>query len=468
MSTLRPYQQELVDNVYADWNSGYKAPCIVLPCGGGKSVIIAEIAKQFTQEYKNVLFLVHRKELCEQIAGTFVRWGVNMEYCQIGMVQTICRRLDKIQKPSLIITDENHHSKAVSYRKIYDCFSDVPRVGVTATPVRLDGSGLKDVNDKLIIGVTAKWLIANNHLAPYDYYAPPIQAQKPKLRTRNGEFIASDILAFYDKPAIYGDIVKHYKKLAYGKQAIAYCAAISQSEKLCEEFKANGISACHIDAKTPKAVRAEIIESFRSGKVKILSNVDLISEGFDVPDCEVSILARPTKSLTLYIQQSMRCMRYKPGKRAIIIDHTDNWERFGLPDDDREWTLEGQKKRKIQGEVPVKTCCQCFSVIPASVKICPHCEYKFETKARQEKKDTKLIKVNEKMILERRVKKYLTAADCQNMSELQEYARQKGYKPGWAYYQGKARGFINDTKKGNSTAKRYPCKAVSGWNCYQK
>lgn len=467
MSALRPYQQELVNSVYTDWNSGYKAPCIVLPCGGGKSVIIAEIAKQFTENFKNVLFIVHRKELCEQIASTFVRWGVNMEYCQIGMVQTLCRRLDRLKKLSLIITDENHHSKAVSYRKIYDYFSDVPRVGVTATPIRLDGSGLKDVNDKLIIGVTAKWLIENKHLAPYDYYAPPIQNQKSKFHTRNGDFITSDILAFYDKPTIYGDIVKHYKKLAYGKQAIAYCAAITQSEKLCEEFKANEISACHIDAKTPKAERTEIIEDFRRGKIKILSNVDLISEGFDVPDCEVSILARPTKSLTLYIQQAMRCMRYKQGKRAIIIDHTDNWERFGLPDDDRDWTLEGRKKQKTDSEAPVKTCCQCFSVVPASARECPHCGFKFEVKGRQEQKNTELVKINEKMIIERKVRNYLTPADCQNMSELQEYARQKGYKPGWAYYQAKARGFINGTqKKGDSIAKRYPCKAVRGWNCY--
>lgn len=466
MSVLRPYQQDLVDSVYADWSSGYKAPCIVLPCGGGKSVIIAEIAKQFTKNFKYVLFLVHRKELCEQIASTFVRWGVNMEYCQIGMVQTLCRRLDRLKKPSLIITDENHHSKAASYRKIYDYFSDVPRVGVTATPVRLDGSGLKDVNDKLIIGVTVKWLITNNYLAPYDYYAPPIQKQKPKFHTRNGDFITSDILAFYDKPTIYGDIVKHYKKLAYGKQAIAYCAAITQSEKLCEEFNSSGIKAMHIDAKTPKTLRAEIIEDFRRGKIKILSNVDLISEGFDVPDCEVSILARPTKSLTLYIQQAMRCMRYKPDKRAIIIDHTDNWERFGLPDDDRDWTLEGRKKQKTDSEAPVRTCCQCFSVVPSSVRFCPHCGLKFEVKGRQEQKNTELVKINEKMIIERKVRNYLTPADCQNMSELQEYARQKGYKPGWAYYQAKARGFINGTKKGDSIAKRYPCKAVRGWNCY--
>ena len=466
MGKLRPYQDELVKQVYGSWNNGFKAPCIVLPCGGGKSVIIAEIAKRFTEQYKNVMFLVHRKELCEQITNTFINRGVNMEYCQIGMVQTKCRRLNKIARPSLIITDENHHSKANSYKKIYERFPDALRVGVTATPVRLDGSGLKDGNDKLIIGVSAKWLIENNYLSAYDYYAPPLKIEKPKFRTRNGEFVTSDILQFYDKPAIYGDIVKHYKKLADGKQAIVYCAAIVQSQNLCKEFKANGITAAHIDAKTPKTERAEIIEKFRTGNIKVLSNVDLISEGFDVPDCEVSILARPTKSLTLYIQQSMRCMRYKPNKKAIIIDHTDNWERFGLPDDDREWTLEGNKKAKTNSVAPVKTCLKCFSVVPASARICPHCGCEFEQKSRAVQKETELIKIDEKIRLELRVKKYLSPAECRDYKELLEYARQKGYKPGWAYYQAKSRGILNGTKAGNSTAKRYPCKAVGGWNCY--
>lgn len=460
MGQLRQYQQELVTEVHNAWRDGYHAPCIVLPCGGGKSVIVAEMARQVTAKNKKVLFLVHRKELCEQIASTFVKWGVNMELCQIGMVQTICRRLDKTAKPSLIITDENHHSKATSYRKIYDYFADVHRVGVTATPVRLDGSGLIDVNDKLIVGVTPKWLIQNNNLAPYDYYAPPLQ-NKSKFRTRNGEFVTSDILAFYDKPTIYGDIVKHYKKLADGKQAIAYCAAITQSVNLCKTFNSNGITAAHIDAKTPKNIRENLINDFRNGKIKILSNVDLISEGFDVPDCEVSILARPTKSLTLYIQQAMRCMRYKPNKRAIIIDHAGNWERFGLPDDDREWTLEGKKKKTQQaGEAVVKNCPECYNVVAGATRVCPRCGYEFNFEGVRQKEKTELIKINEKEQLKNKVQKYLTPQECKNMKELQEYARQKGYKPGWAYYQAKQRGIIGGSKNRNSNTKRYPCKAV--------
>ncbi len=139
---LRPYQTALVQKVHDNFRRGVKWACIVLPCGGGKSVIVAEIARRTTQKLNRVLFLVHRIELCEQIERTFRAWGVDMDFCQIMMVQTACRRLKKIPRPVLIITDETHHSKSNSYRKIYDFFPDAYRVGVTATPVRLDGSGL--------------------------------------------------------------------------------------------------------------------------------------------------------------------------------------------------------------------------------------------------------------------------------------------------------------------------------------
>lgn len=122
---LRPYQSDLVEQLRAAWREGYKAPCIVLPCGGGKSCILAEIARRTTFNGRRVLFLVHRRELVEQIVRTFVRWGVDMRFCDVMMVQTACRR--KLPKPGLIMTDENHHSLASSYRKIYDQFPDVLR-----------------------------------------------------------------------------------------------------------------------------------------------------------------------------------------------------------------------------------------------------------------------------------------------------------------------------------------------------
>lgn len=465
MSTLRPYQQDLIDKVFKAFDEGFSAPCIVLPCGGGKSVIVAEIAKIYTLMDRQVLFLVHRKELCQQIFTTFVKHGVNMEYCKIAMVQTVVRHLDTHLKPNLIITDENHHSLADTYRKIYDYFSDVPRIGVTATPERIDGTGLQNVNDKLILGVTAKWLVKNNYLSPYDYYAPCIKM--PKFHTRNGDFIQSEVAGFFNKNQnkIYGDVVKHYRRLADGMQAICYLPTVEFSQQTAKKFNETGIKSAHLDGTTAKSERDGIIEKFRKGEIKILCNVDIVSEGFDVPDCECVILLRPTKSLILFTQQSMRCMRYKPGKRAIIIDHVNNIERFGFPDRDREWLLEGHPHKKQQGEQPLKICKNCFAAVPINTKECPNCGAEFEIEdSSAQKVDIKLIKITK---AKERVKFYISPNECQNVEELAEYAKQHGYKPGWVYYQQKARGWLGG-KRRNENTKRYPCRAVKGWNMQAK
>lgn len=441
---LRPYQNDVVEQTRQAWRQGYKAPCIVLPCGGGKSCIVAEMARRTTWNGKRVMFLVHRRELVEQIFKTFVRWGVLMDLCDIGMVQTFTRRLKKLKKPALIITDENHHSLAQSYKRIYEYFPDVPRVGVTATPVRLNGDGLGDVNDKLIIGVSAKWLIDNNCLAPYDYYAPDV-ADLTGLHTKMGEYVTADIEKAMVKNTVFGDVIKYYKQLAYGKKAVCYCASIKHSEATAKAFRDAGIAACHIDGSTPKSERDRIISDFRNGKITVLCNVDLISEGFDVPDCECAILLRPTHSLTLFIQQSMRCMRYRPGKRAIIIDHVGNYARHGMPDDDREWTLEkkpkAEKKKQEQGD-KVRQCPECFFTFaappPCQQAVCPHCGYVFPKQERQleTSEATELIKVEGfKLDLS-------SPADCKTYPELIQYAKKHGYKTGWAYYQAKKRGLI--------------------------
>lgn len=443
---LREYQNNIINDVREAYRKGSKAPCIVLPCGGGKSVIVAEIAKKTTEKGNRVLFIVHRKELCDQIRRTFSAWGVNMELCYIGMVQTISRHLDTIRPPALIITDENHHSKARSYIKIYKAFPEAHRIGVTATPVRLDGSGLKDVNDELVIGVNAKWLIENHYLAPYDYYAPSM-VDLTEIKTVRGEFDTKSAEKIMLKRAIFGDVISNYKKLADGKQAICYCVSIKHSLAMAEAFNAAGIDARHIDGETPKDERDRVIEMFRSGQIDILCNVDLISEGFDVPDCECAILLRPTKSLTLYIQQSMRCMRYKPGKRAVIIDHVGNYARFGLPDADRQWTLEGRPKqkkdtKKDEGE-SIHLCKNCFRVFPDIINekkasACPFCGYVLPKSKREVKEEKQAVLQK----IEGFVLSYDSPGQCNSYAELLSYAKKKGYKPGWAYYQAKKRGMM--------------------------
>lgn len=441
---LRPYQNELVEDVRSAWREGYRAPCIVLGCGGGKSCIVAEIARRTTFNGKRVLFLVHRKELVDQIKATFAFWGVIMELCTVGMVQTVTRRLRKTPKPALIITDENHHSLANSYKRIYEYFSGVPRIGVTATPVRLNGDGLGDVNDKLIIGKSTKWLIEHHYLAPYDYYAPSV-ADLTGLHTRRGEYVQADIDKAMIQNKVFGDVIAYYRKLANGKKAICYCASIKHSKATAAAFCEAGISAEHIDGDTPKNERDRIISAFRKGKITILCNVDLISEGFDVPDCECAILLRPTHSLTLYIQQSMRCMRYRENKRAIIIDHVGNYARHGMPDDDREWTLAKKERKRTETErensESVIQCPECFFTFTkenAENGCCPHCGAPLPKRTRKltADEDAELIRI-EGFKLD-----FDTPDDCHSYDELLAYAKKRGYKPGWAYYQARMRGMI--------------------------
>lgn len=446
MGELRPYQADLVDRLSQSWRSDHKAPCIVLPCGGGKSVIVAEIAKRTTENGKNVLFLVHRKELCDQIRNTFRWWGVEMDLCNIMMVQTAVRRVQKLTPPTLIITDENHHSKATTYRKIYDAFPNAYRVGVTATPVRLDGSGLGDVNDDLIIGVTAKWLIQNNCLAPYDYYAPKI-LDVSDLHTKHGEYdMAEAEEVMMSNKCIFGDVIAHYKAYASGKKAVCYCVSIRYSQMMADMFRNAGIPAKHLDGKTPKQERDAIIADFRSGNIQILCNVDLISEGFDVPDCGCAILLRPTKSLTLYIQQAMRCMRYQPDKRAVILDHVGNVKRFGMPDEDRVWTLEGNKK---DNTFQIATCAYCYFSFPKynkegkAVKRCPKCGEPLRAEQERPPKESAEQEVHTEIKLEKVTCVPVIPAmpsQCRTFGDLVTYGKAKGYKPGWAYHMAKRMG----------------------------
>ncbi len=364
-----------------------------------------------------------------------------MEYIEVGMVQTIVRRLEKTTPPDLIITDENHHSLAKSYREIYGYFPNARLVGFTATPVRLNGGGLGEVNDILIEGPTVTELIEWGNLAPFKYYAPEI-VDTSKLKIRRGEYVASDIDEMFRNKAIWGDVIKHYKKLSYGKQAICYCSSVKQSKEMADEFNKAGIKARHIDGETPKHERDAAIEYFRQGEIMVLCNVDLISEGFDVPDCNTAILLRPTQSLGLFIQQSMRPMRYKEGKTAIIIDHVGNVGRFGTPDMEREWTLEPKKgsNTTVEEENPVKQCPDCFYTVVRNTEICPECGHEFGQEEKEvEQIESELVEVGS---FSGFTTNYKEPEECENMQELHEVAKARGYKSGWVWHTAKARGWI--------------------------
>lgn len=427
---LREYQQDLVNKIKLELCRGHKSVLAVLGCGGGKSVIQGSIAKSATDKGSKVLFLVHRRELCQQIADTFVKCGVDFNLCYIEMVQTVSRRLGKSSwKPDIIITDECHHALSKTYMKIYEYYSGAIRLGFTATPVRLGSGGLGEAFSAMVEGVSTDWLIKNHYLSPYKYYSAKVVDTKG-LRIRGGEFMQMDVQELMQQKYIYGEAVKTWHRLAEGKKTIVYCASIESSKETVTQFKNDGVAAAHLDGTTPALERRNVIQAFRDGVVTVLSNVDLFGEGFDVPDCECVVLLRPTMSLTLHIQQSMRSMRFKEGKTAIIIDHVGNVYTHGLPDELREWSLEAKKKKKA-AEVLVKQCPVCFAVVKNTVKECSYCGYKFAQTAEREEKETVDAELEEITADDLKNRPYNDYRNCSSFDELKRFGKAKGYKFLW-------------------------------------
>lgn len=448
---LYPYQEQLVNEARQKLAEGNKSVLLVSPAGSGKSVVIAEIARLCVAKGGHVLFMVHRQELVNQITQSFQKANVNLMHTTIMTVGKIVHRLGKIPQPNLIITDETHHSKALTYRKIYQYYSNVPRLGFTATPWRMNGQGLDDIYQTMVEGQTVSWLIEHHYLAPYKYYSIKLLDDKKLKKSSTGDYTNHSMDDAIGK-TIFGDVVKTYQDKTPGQQAIVYAHDIEHSQATAVAFNAVGIKAVHADAKTPKAKRSRIMTDFKAGKIKVLCNVDLISEGFDVPDCSVVIMLRPTASLVLDIQQSMRCMRYKPGKLATIIDHVANYTRFGLPDAQRQWSLTGRPKKKRSNNtgssLPIKTCPHCFAVVPAQCKICPECgmEIKIAVEQMEVDKTANIEKVGEFKLTTDYSKVRLAKKkpdDAQSYQDLVAMAKAKGYKAGWAYVQAKRLGLFN-------------------------
>lgn len=426
---LREYQADLIGKIRLAILHGCRSIVSVLGCGGGKSVIQAEIARSATGKGNRVLFLVHRKELCEQITNTFTAQGVDMELCSVSMVQTVSRRLGQIPEPKIIITDEAHHSTANTYKKIYEAFPDALRLGFTATPIRLNRGGLGEIYEELITSVSTRWLIDNNFLSPYKYYSVKL-ADTSGLHVKAGDYKADEIAELMQNSEIYGETVKQWERLAKGKKTIAYCASVEAAEQTAEQFRQAGYTAASLSGSTPKELRTRIMQDFRESRIMILTNCELFGEGLDVPDCECTVLLRPTQSLTLYIQQSMRSMRYMPDKTAIIIDHVGNCYLHGLPDDEREWTLES--KAKQANMVKIRECPMCFSVYPPTKQKCPYCGYAAVKEI--QRKDKAVVKIDLVEMQRQEDIKNTKYADltAESWSDVERIRKARGYKIQWA------------------------------------
>lgn len=378
--------------------AGKRSILIQSPTGSGKTALTAQMLVSAAQKNMRSWFIVHRRELIWQAIRAFseinVRVGVvssgfpsNLHLpVQICSIQSLLRRFEKMVPPSLIVWDECHHQGATTWAKIRSHFNQSFHVGLSATPQRLDGQGLDKWYEEIVRGPSVRWLIDNNFLSPYRLFAPP-SVNVDKIKTRMGDFAVDDLTKALDKPTITGDAIAHYKKHASEKRAIVFCVSVEHSKHVVQQFIAEGITAVHVDGTTDTNLREKSISDFKSGKISILSNVDLFGEGFDVPAVEVGIFLRPTQSLGLYLQQVGRTLRPFEGKKeAILLDHAGNCARHGFPDEPHEWNLAGidrRKKEKITPTISVRICPKCFAAQASGIAKCLFCGFTYPVDSRK-------------------------------------------------------------------------------------
>lgn len=452
---LRDYQRDCVDSTRDALRSNRNV-LLQAPTGAGKTAMASYILGNVAARGKRGFFICHRQELVEQTAKTFDKVGIRYGYIasgfkpnyyqpvQICSIDTLKNRLHSIPNPDLCVWDEAHHLRARGWVNVHNHFSSAYHVGLSATPQRLDGKGLDDRFDHLVPGPSVAWLIDQGYLAKYKLYSVP-GMNRDQLHTRMGKFITSEVEAEMDKPAITGNIVAHWKKYASDKLTIGFAASRKMSEKYVAEFNAAGIPTIHLDGETPKAERKQKLRDFALGKYRVVWNVGLFGEGFDIAansgmDVTVGCIidAAPSKSLSAWLQRCGRALRPQDG-HAIILDHSGNIQH-GLPCQPREWTLEGrdatEREQSDDEAISIRQCLECYAVHKPS-PTCPECGHVYQVQHRQIKEIAgELMEVDKEKI---RKQARLEQGGAKTLEELKELADQRGLNPGWAAHVARAR-----------------------------
>jgi superfamily II DNA or RNA helicase len=448
---LRPYQSDLLDRLTQFWDIGNRSILCQLPTGGGKTILFSHLVAQTVERGGLVLILAHREELIIQaadkiqtitgIAPGIIKAGYKPDYSQpiqVASVQSLTRRLKHCPQFDLIVIDEAHHATANSYRSILSHFPNSQILGVTATPIRLDGSGFRGLFDELVCGVTVKELIEMGSLSPYRYYAPERTMSLVGVKKRGGDYSAESIALANPSESVAADCLKAYGDYLEDKQAVIFAVSVAHSLAIASSFCVNNIPAAHLDGNSDPDTRSRTMSAFREGRIRVLTNCALFDEGLDIPGLDGVILARPTASLGRYLQMVGRALRPSPDKdHASIIDLAGNWERHGLPDDERGWGLDGvevvkrdktkQLQHQANGEIEEVT----IDLTPSDIRL----------------REVNLAELDEwrdklkGLILTQQSKGHQPYSLVYRLMELrppievwQMLARHLGYKRGWAWH----------------------------------
>lgn len=453
MITLRPKQTALLQRIRDTYAAGFKSPAVVAPCGFGKTVLFSAMAESAEKRGKRVLIICHRVELVDQIVSTLSEFGVTPEIIAAGYqrsagrhrasnrtiavasVQTLTRRLDSYAAPTLIIVDECHHAVSQTWSAILRHYHEAKILGVTASPIRTDGRGLGSMFDTLIVGPSVKELTDDGLLAPARVFAPPT-VDTSGLHVRAGDFKPEESDALMNRPSVTGDALSHYRQHANGLPALVFCTSVAHAHQVAERFRSERIDALALDGGTDKEIRRMAVRDFREGKIRVITQCEIATEGWDLPGVHCGIFLRPTQSLGMWIQMSGRCSRLAPGKtHAILLDHAGNSQRLGLPSDDREWTLTGDTERRKKKSPPgIRVCARCFAASPARALICVECGTAFPVKPREvDEREGELKEITAEDIARKR-ERMERGWKATSLAQLQDIERIKKYKPGWAQH----------------------------------
>lgn len=479
---LRDYQHRAEGEARSCLAQGIKRVCLYLPTGGGKTLTATSIIQKAVAKGRRVVFVANRKQLVRQTSEVLHRYSIAHGIMQ---AENTCRLHEAVVVASidtlaarglpddigLLIIDECHAVPGnKKYRDLLAKYNNLPVVGLTATPFAVGmGKVLPELGGRLfealVTGATITELVEDGFLVDVDIYGPS-EPDLRKVKVSRGmdgllDYAPGELEGAADKPELLGDILAHWKNLANGKQTVVFACSIPHSKHIVETFTAAGIKAEHIDYHHDDDERAAILGRFARGETTVLSNASLLAEGWDCPQTEVMILARPTKSLIRYLQMVGRVLRPAPGKeRALLLDHSGSTARLGHPSDELPLYLDDGKpklsrSRSTESEAPLpKACPKCHYMRQPKVHACPNCGFAPERQSEVQTASGELVRQERRKPIKKEAGQHV-------YSQLLGYARNKGYQTGWAYH--KYREFTGRNANGLRQVEATPTPEILGW-----
>lgn len=502
--TLRDYQEDFVHEVRVVYRSGVKAVILIAATGAGKTVVFSYIARNAAQKGKRVLILAHRDTLIKQASKKLNDYGVQhgiimagftpnpRRLVQVASVQTLVRRLAQMKARGetfdMIIIDEAHLSAAKSYMDIRAAFPDALVLGVTGSPIRLDGKGLRlgkgGMFEALVQGITIRQLIDQAYLVQPKVYGSKERVDLTGVKKKGEDYDAEQLENVMDKPKITGNAIEHWQRICPGVPAVVWCTTVKHAQHVAEEFNAKGIPAVALSGENDSAERDAALRGLENGTLKVITFAMLLVEGVDCPAIGAVILLRPSLSLASYLQVIGRGLRtiYAPGMpldttaqrfaaiaagpkggQCYVLDHADLWRKHGFADDEREWSLDGivkkpgAKKEQEEQQQAAIQCPKCWHIFnptdeeqqvigrklyaqsigalepPDGGVHCPACGHQLEKKVRKlEYAEGELTEITPEMKESMRLKKAAEVKGAKTLAELEAIGAQRGYSPNWA------------------------------------